>query len=158
MIILLSVTVSIMIGLLLSISYGWYAYANAETNIKTTTKKDAATVVFAQTEFITATINTPIYDDDRYRYANKNSFTVTFGENLKNYEIGLEIILSDIEISDELRIENYKYELLENKKVIANGNFSELNDINNIDDFNKNYTIHGGFLTFYAKNPHTLKV
>ena len=122
-----------MIGLLLGISYGWYAYANAETNINIVTKKEAPTVMFAQTEFISATINTPIYDDDRYRYANKNSFTVTVGENLRDYEVGLEIILNDIEISDELRIENYKYELLENKKVIASGNFNELTDTNKID-------------------------
>ena len=40
----------------------------------------------------------PIYDEDRYRYANKNSFTVTLGENLKEYETGLEIVLNEINI------------------------------------------------------------
>lgn len=128
MIILLSITVSIMFGVLLGISYGWYAYSNAESTIKATTKKEAPTIVFAQTEYITSSIKMPIYDEDRYKYATKNSFTVTLGENLENYETGLEIILSDIKMAEELKITNYKYELLENKKVIANGNFSEIGE------------------------------
>ena len=126
MIILLSVTVSIMFGVLLGISYGWYAYSNAESYINANTLKEAPTVVFAQTEFIESTQNMPIYDEDRYRYANKNSFSVTLGENLQEYETGLEIILSDINISEELKIQNYKYELLQNNQVISNGDFSSI--------------------------------
>lgn len=132
MIILLSVTVSIMFGVLLGISYGWYAYSNAESSIKASTLKDIPTIVFAQTEYITSTQNMPIYDEDRYKYANKNSFTVTLGENLKNYETGLEIILNDINIDEGLKIANYKYELLENKKIISSGDFSTLGDATSI--------------------------
>ena len=116
MIILLSVTVSIMFGLLLGMSYAWYAYSNAESNIKATTKKDAPMIVFAQTEYISSTQNMPIYDEDRYRYANKNSFTVTLGENLKEYETGLEIILNEIKIADELKINNYNMNYCKIKK------------------------------------------
>lgn len=133
MIILLSVTISIMFGVLLGISYGWYAYANAETNIKASTLKTTPTVLFAQTEYITSTQNMPIYDEDRYRYANKNSFTVTIGENLQGYETGLEILLTNISIDNDLKIENYKYELLQNKKVISSGNFSNIGDATKID-------------------------
>ena len=128
MIILLSVTVSIMFGVLLGISYGWYAYANAESNIKANTLKEAPTIVFAQTEYITSTQNMPIYDEDRYRYANKNSFTVTLGENIKEYETGIEITLENINIEEELKIENYKYELLQNKKIISSGNFNNIGE------------------------------
>ena len=128
MIILLSVTVSIMFGVLLGISYGWYAYSNAESHITGSTIGDVPTVLFAQTERISTQQIMPIYDEDRYRYATKNSFTITIGENLKKYETGLEIILSDIIISEELKIENYKYELLQNKQIIANGNFSNIGD------------------------------
>ncbi|MBQ2872490.1 MAG: hypothetical protein IJE89_00615 [Bacilli bacterium] len=132
LIIILSVTVSIMFGVLLGISYGWYAYSNAESNINASTLKTAPTIVFAQTEYIESTQNMPIYDSDRYKYANKNSFTVTLGENLIEYETGLEILLNDINISNELKIENYKYELLQNKKIISSGNFSNLGDIKTI--------------------------
>ena len=128
MIILLSITLTIMFGVSLGVSYAWYAYSNAESQIIGSTLKDIPTVVFAQTEFIKTTQIMPIYDDDRYRYANKNSFTVTLGENLKSYETGIEIILENINISEELKIENYKYELLENKKTISSGNFSTLGE------------------------------
>lgn len=133
MIILLSITVSIMFGISLGISYAWYAYSNAETSIKVATKKDAPTIQFMQTEYIESTQNMPIYDEDRYKYANKNSFTVTLGENLINYETGLQIILNNIEIANELKIQNYKYELLENKKIISNGDFSTIGDKTSIE-------------------------
>lgn len=126
MIIILSVTISIVFFILLGISYGWYAYSNAESNINANTINETPTVVFSQTEYITSSQNMPIYDEDRYNYANKNSFTVTLGENLKEYETGLEIILNDINISEELKISNYKYELLQNKKVISSGDFSTI--------------------------------
>lgn len=128
MIILLSVTISIMFGLLLGMSYAWYAYSNAETNIKATTKKNAPMIVFAQTEYIRTTQNMPIYDEDRYIYANKNSFTITLGENLKEYETGIEIVLNEINIAEELKTNNYKYELLQNKKVISSGDFSTIGE------------------------------
>ena len=57
MIILLSVTISIMFGLLLGISYGWYAYKNAESTIAANTLKEAPSIVFAQTEYIKTTQN-----------------------------------------------------------------------------------------------------
>jgi len=128
MLILLSITISIMFGLLLGVSYGWYVYSNAESNIKATTSKNTPMIVFAQTEYISSSQNLPIYDDDRYKYANKNSFTVTLGENLQEYETGIEINLNNINISEELKIENYKYELLQNKKIIKSGNFSDIGE------------------------------
>ena len=133
MIILLSVTVSIMFGVLLGVSYGWYAYSSAQSLITAGTLTEVPTVVFSQTEYITSTQIMPIYDEDRYRYANKNSFTVTLGENLKDYETRLEIILSDINISEELKIQNYKYELLQNKQTVVTGDFSTLGDSNTIE-------------------------
>ena len=51
MIILLSVTVSIMFGVLLGISYGWYTYKNAESTIIGSTIQEAPSIVFAQTEY-----------------------------------------------------------------------------------------------------------
>ena len=133
MIILLSVTVSIMFGVLLGISYGWYAYSNAESKINATTSEDIPTVVFAQTEHIGSTQIMPIYDEDRYKYANKNSFTITFGENLSKYETGLEMFLNNIEIDEELKIANYKYELLQNKQTISKGTFNNLGDSTTIE-------------------------
>ena len=128
LIILLSVTVSIMFGVLLGVSYGWYAYANAESTILGSTIKEAPMIVFAQTENIVVKQNMPIYDEDKYQYANKNSFTITLGENLQTYETGIEIVLNNIIIDEALKIKNYKYELLENKKVIVTGDFSNIGE------------------------------
>ena len=133
LIILLSITVSIMFGVLLGISYGWYAYTDAQTKVIASTKKEAPTVLFAQTQYISSTQNMPIYDEDKYKYANRNSFTVTLGENLKEYQTGLEIILNNINIANELKIKNYKYELLENQKVITSGDFSNIGESTSIE-------------------------
>lgn len=127
-IIILTVTIIAIFGLMSGVSYAWYAYSNAETNINGTTIKETPTVIFTQTEFISSTTTMPIYDEDRYTYANKNSFNITFNENLKKYQIGLEIMLTNINMASELKIPNYKYELVQNNKVVAKGDFSTLGD------------------------------
>ena len=68
----------------------------------------------------------PIKDEDRYNYANKNSFNITIGENLKKYEVAIEISLKDIIMDNELKITNYKYELLQDGKYVGSGDFSNL--------------------------------
>jgi hypothetical protein len=128
LLILLSITITVMFGLTLGATYSWYAYSNAESFIGASTIDEAPTVVFAQTEYIASTKIMPIYDEDRYRYATKNSFTITLGENLQEYDTGLEIILNNINISEELKIENYKYELQQDKQTIISGNFSNIGD------------------------------
>ena len=132
LIIILSITITIMVGLMCGISYGWYAYANAETNIDGTTLKDIPTVIFTQTDHIFYTNTPPIYDNDRYTYAYKNSFMITIGENLKNYQTGIEISLDDILMSNELKIEDYKYELVEDNKTISTGNFKDIGTNNKL--------------------------
>ena len=54
MIILLSITVSIMFGISLGISYAWYAYENAEISLFGSTIKEVPTVIFSQTEYISS--------------------------------------------------------------------------------------------------------
>ena len=125
-IIIISITLTVVIGMMMGVSYGWYAYSNAETKVGGSTIKKIPTVIFAQTEYIVSNQTMPIYDEDRYNYANKNSFTVTLGDNLREYQTGIEISLKDIRISDELKILNYKYELLQDGHVISKGDFSNI--------------------------------
>ena len=129
LLIILSITITITMIMMFGVSYGWYAYANAETRVAGTTIKEVPTVIFSQTEYIYSSVTMPIYDKDKYNYANKNSFTITLGENLSNYETGIEISLKDIVIAEELKIENYKYELVQDKNIIANGNFSTIGEM-----------------------------
>ena len=132
MIIILCITIFIMFGLLFGASYAWYAYSNAEAQVEGRTINERPTVIFAQTDRIVASENMPIDDIDRYNYAHKNSFTITLGENLKQYESAIEISLINIKISEELKTSNYKYELLENGIAIANGDFGNIGNQSSI--------------------------
>lgn len=108
------------------VSFAWYQYSNAESNVKGSTIKEKPTIIFSQTEYINSSINMPIEDMDRYRYANKNSFNIIYNEKLKKYEIAIDISLVDINMSEELKNSNYKYELVEDNKTIASGDFSSI--------------------------------
>ncbi len=125
-IIVLSITIAIAIAIMFGASYAWYAYKNAETNISGGTIKETPTIIFSQTEYISLKQTLPIKDNDRYNYANKNSFTITIDKNLEDYEKGIEISLININMADELKIANYKYELLQNNIKVANGDFSNI--------------------------------
>jgi len=127
-IIILTITITIIIGLMFGVSYGWYAYSNAESNVSVSTIKEKPAIIFNQTEYIAMNKITPIYDEDRHIYANKNSFNITIGNNLSEYEVGIEISLTNINMSNDLKIKNYKYELLQDGNQIANGDFSTLGD------------------------------
>jgi len=131
-IIVLGITITVIFSLMIGLSYAWYQYSNAESNVSGTTIKERPTIIFSQTEFINYNINTPIYDEDRYNYANKNSFTVSLPENLKNYQTAIEINLENIKMSEELKIANYKYELLQNGLVVGTGNFTKVDSSNSI--------------------------
>ena len=132
LIIILSITITITMIIMCGVSYGWYAYANAETSVESTTLKEIPTVIFTETNHIYSKNTSPIYDKDRYNYAYKNSFMITIGENLKDYEIGIEISLKDIIMSNELKIENYKYELVEDGKTVSSGNFKNIGNSNTL--------------------------
>jgi len=122
----LCMTLLIIFGSMLGTSYAWYAFENAEISIFGTTIKEAPTVIFSQTEFISSSLNIPIYDEDKENFANVNAFTITFGENLEKYETAISIVLDEIFMDDELKITNYKYELVQNNEVISSGDFSNL--------------------------------
>ena len=125
-IIILAITAFVSIGLLFGTSYAWYAYSNAESSIEATTKKETPSVIFSQTEQLFSKVTMPIKDSDRYNYGNKNSFIITVGENLADYQTGIEISLKDIIMANELKISNYKYELLQDGVAVATGDFSNL--------------------------------
>ncbi len=122
----LAIVITGLVGMLIGITYAWYAYDNAESTISGKVVKESPTIIFAQTDQILSRNIMPIDDEDRYTYASKNSFTITLDERLKDYSSGVEIFLDNITMSEELKIANYKYELLENNETIASGNFSTI--------------------------------
>lgn len=126
MLLTLTITIISITTIMFGISYGWYAYSNAESTISGSTIKEAPTVIFSETEFMSTTKIIPILDEDRYRYASKNSFNIIVNQNLQDYQVGIEISLINIKMSEALKTTNYKYELLLNNLVVANGDFSNI--------------------------------
>ena len=110
----------------IGVTFAWYSYSNAEGRASGAGINEKPSVVFAQTEYIDITNIMPIDDEDRYNYGEKNSFVVTVPTILEKYETSIQINLSDIEISEELKIDDFKYELLENSIIVSSGNFSSL--------------------------------
>lgn len=128
LIVVLTIAIFVTFSSMLGASYAWYAYENAEISLFGSTIKEAPTVIFSQTEYISTSLNTPIYDEDKENFANINVFTITFGNNLEKYETAISIVLDEIYMEEELKIDNYKYELVQNDQVVASGNFSMLGD------------------------------
>jgi len=126
LLIVLSITITITIGIMFGVSYGWYEYSTAQATIQGSTIKEVPTVIFTSNENIITSKIMPIYDEDRYNYGEKSTFAITLGENLKDYNTGIEISLKDIKISEELKIPDYKYELLQDGTVISSGDFSNI--------------------------------
>ena len=125
-IIIMILAVSFVAAIVIGATYAWYSYENASIAINGTTIKEAPAVIFSQTEFIKDSEIVPIQDKDRYNYATKNSFLVTMGTNLSKYEVNIQISLKNINISEELKTSNYKYELLCDDNIIASSDFSNL--------------------------------
>lgn len=124
--IVLTITFTIILGIMMGVSYAWYSYSNAESNVSGSTINETPTTIFSQTEYIKSNYTTPIYDEDRYTYANKNSFTITLDKDIQDYELAISIFLSNINMSEELKVPNYKYELLQDGVMVASGDFSNI--------------------------------
>ena len=126
LLLVLSITMTITVCIMFGVTYGWYEYSSARAAIKASTIKEVPTVIFTSNENLYINRIMPIYDEDRYTYGEKNTFTVTVGENLKDYETGIEVSLTNLRIADELKITDYKYELLQDGVVVSSGDFSKV--------------------------------
>lgn len=113
---------------LIGVTFAWYSYSNAEGRASGSGISEKPSVVFAQTEYMDVSNIMPIMDEDRYNYGESNSFVVTIPSTLEKYEVSIQINLSDINISSELKSSDFKYELLENNTIISSGNFNSLED------------------------------
>ena len=124
LLLVLGIAMTATVGVMFGVTYGWYEYSSARAAVKASTIKEIPTVIFTSDENLHISRIMPIYDEDRYTYAEKNTFTVTIGENLKNYETGIEISLTNLKIDDDLKIKDYKYELLQDGVPVSSGDFS----------------------------------
>ena len=105
----------------LSTSYAWYTYSGGATDFDSVTSEVDLNVIYAQSQIITTTTSLPIKDEEKEKYADKNIFTVSSPEELYNHQVILTISLINIEIAEELKSQDFKYELMQNNEVIAQG-------------------------------------
>ena len=127
MLIITLITIT-MFALSLSASYAWYSYSGGATDFDSITSDVDLNVIYAQSSIIKSTTSLPIEDSEKEEYADKNIFTVSSPKELYDHQIMLTIALININIDKELQTKNFKYELLENNKVIASGTGADLKE------------------------------
>lgn len=121
MIIVLSVAMIVIIVCLFGASYAYYSLTNASTSFSTTTaENDDIAVVYEQSQYINTTTGIPISSDEVAGKASSSRFSALAGSNLVSYQVAIQIDLVDIAIANELKISDFKLQLLENGTVIAN--------------------------------------
>lgn len=128
LIVVLTLTVIILVMISLGASFAWYSFANSGTNFQTTTSNDDITVTYTQDDYINTTTGVPITEEEVATKASKNQFSVLAGNNLNGYQVAIQIMLTNIQIDDALKIDDFKYQLLENSQVIASGTGTTIGD------------------------------
>ena len=126
--VVLTLTVIILVMVSLGASFAWYSFSNSGTNFQTSTANDDVTVTYTQDEYINTVTGVPITDDEIETKASKNQFSVLAGTNLTGYQVAIQIMLTDITIDDALKVDDFKYQLLENNQVIASGTGTTIGD------------------------------
>ena len=123
---IITIIVITIFALSLSASYAWYTYSGGATDFDSITSEVDLNVIYAQSQIITTTTSIPIKDEEKEQYADTNIFTVSSPEELYNHQVILTISLINIEIDEELKSKDFKYELLQNNEVISQGTGEDL--------------------------------
>ena len=112
---ILAITVTIIVISLFGFSYAWYSLTEGSTtfnNVKTTSSNLA--IVFAQSQYVNTTTGIPIASSEVATKADKTLFTITGNATtLAGYTVTTEISLININISAALKVNDFKYALLQ---------------------------------------------
>lgn len=119
-----SLTVLIITIILIGASFAWYA-TNSKTRIEIESLgEDAMKISFEETDMISINNAIPINDSISDQNASINRFNTNLGQMSINTIFNIKIV--DINIASELKIANFKYELLKDNIVISTGNFLDI--------------------------------
>lgn len=161
MLVVLTITISIIFTLLWGTSYAYYV-SSGGTNLNVTTGDfDAGVaVVFTQSEYIDTLTGIPIAESDVATNASKTVFKLTPDSTILNgYDVAVNVSLVDFSMASELRVDDFKYDLVCNDgasdRTIGSGTGAGITDemlankmiplgtlttSNNTFDINKNYS------------------
>lgn len=127
MLIITGITIGVF-ALSLTASYAWSTYSGGATDWDSLTSEVDLNVIYAQSKIITTTTSLPIKDEEREKYADSNIFTVSSPKELYDHQIILTLSLTNIQIDEELKSKDFKYELLQDNQIIASGTGLDLTE------------------------------
>lgn len=96
---------------------------------------------FATNQYINVTNAMPINESDKEEKADHTDFTLTL---LKDTGINYNVLLTNLNISDNLKIADFKWELLEDDNLIASGNFAGVGELTEMQLNNELLTLESG--------------
>ena len=122
----LTLTVSIIFVTVMGATYAYYNITGGSINATTGDEDTSVSIVFNNSDYINLNTGIPISSNDVYKMASNTTFTLTPNNAIINdYDISVDIILSNIEIDEEL-----KNSSVTGNSQVFNGNFASLMENN----------------------------
>lgn len=132
----LTFTVSIIFVTVIGATYAYYNISGGSVNVTTGEEDTSVSIIFNNSDYIDLNTGIPISSSDIENMASSTTFTLTPDNSIINdYDISADIILSNIEIDEELKNNSFKYRLecthsVTNNKQVFNGDFTSLKNDN----------------------------
>ena len=113
MIFVLTIATSIIFAGMLGSSYAYYTLTDGTTvNVTTGTFEAPISVVFSGSEYINLQTGVPISSADVDEYASASTFTMVPDQTaLKDYDVAVKILISNITMDSALKVSDFKYDL-----------------------------------------------
>ena len=117
-----------MFSLMLASSYAWYSFTKGSTTFDTVTNNEDINVTYTTGMYIDTKTAVPIKKEEIPEYSEKNKFSISLNRDDLVGRILINVSLTNINIDDLLKNENFKYDLLYNEEIIESGNFSQISN------------------------------
>lgn len=109
----LTFTVSIIFVTVIGATYAYYSTSGGSIGGTTGNVGNPINVVFNNSDYVDFNTGIPISSSDVETKASKTNFTLTPNNAVINdYDIGVDIILSNIDIDNALKVSDFKYRLI----------------------------------------------
>lgn len=108
----LTFTISIIFVTVIGATYAYYSTSGGSIGGTTGNVGTAINVVFNNSDYVDFNTGVPISSSDVENLASKTTFTLTPNNAIINdYDISADIILSNIDIDNDLKVSDFKYRL-----------------------------------------------
>ncbi len=112
LLLVLTFTISIIFVTVIGATYAYYSTSGGSIGGTTSNIGNAINVVFNNSDYVDFNTGVPISSSDVETMASKTTFTLTPNNAIINdYDISADIILSNIDIDNDLKVSDFKYRL-----------------------------------------------